>query len=153
MIEVIIEDERWEMAGLKSLCGPAGREAMAVTGRETAGFEVALIGCDDARIASLNADFRGKPTATNVLSWPALAVVPATGTQPETSLGDIAIAYETCHREALENGVSINDHVTHLVIHGVLHLLGYDHINDIEAEEMEGLETKALAKLGISNPY
>ena len=68
-------------------------------------------------------------------------------------LGDIAIAYETCLREATEKGISVQQHVTHLVIHGILHLLGYDHISDTEAEEMEGLEIKALAKLGVGNPY
>jgi len=153
MIEVILEDERWEAFGLEALCGPAGREAMAVTGRKTDGFEVALLGCDDQRIADLNRDFRGKPVPTNVLSWPALEEAPEQGNTPEIALGDIAIAYETCLHEAGEKGVSVEDHVTHLVIHGVLHLLGYDHISDSEAEEMEALEIKALAKLGINNPY
>lgn len=153
MIEVVLEDERWAALGLESLCGPAGEAALAVTGRQTEGFELALMGCDDARIAALNADFRGKPGPTNVLSWPASKAPPMQGAMPEIELGDIAIAYETCQREAAEKGISVQDHVTHLVIHGILHLLGYDHISDTEAEEMEGLEIKALAKLGISNPY
>ena len=153
MIEVIFEDDRWAALGLEDLCGPAGVAAMAVTGRETTGFEIALMGCDDARIATLNQDFRGKPTPTNVLSWPASETPPMQGGVPEIELGDIAIAYETCQREATEKGVSVQDHVTHLVIHGILHLLGYDHISDEEAEEMETLEIKALAKLGIGNPY
>ncbi len=149
MIEVILEDERWESVGLEALCGPAGREALAVTGRATKGFEIALLGCDDARIAVLNKDFRGKEAATNVLSWPASEAPP----MEPCELGDIAIAYETCQREATKKGISVQDHVTHLVIHGILHLLGYDHISDAEAEEMEALEIKALAKLGVSNPY
>ena len=149
MIEVILEDERWEAVGLEALCGPAEREALAVTGRGPEGFEIALMGCDDARIAVLNKNFRGKETATNVLSWPASDTPP----KDAGALGDIAIAYETCVREATEKGVSVQEHVTHLVIHGILHLLGYDHISDDEADEMEGLEIKALAKLGLSNPY
>ncbi len=149
MIEVILEDERWAAVGLEALCGPAEREALAVTGRTAEGFEIALMGCDDTRIATLNADFRGKPAATNVLSWPASDTPPMEAGE----LGDIAIAYETCLREAVEKGISVHHHVTHLLIHGILHLLGYDHISDGEAEEMEALEIKALAKLGISNPY
>ena len=149
MIEVILEDERWEAVGLEALCGPAEREALAVTGRAPEGFEIALMGCDDARIAVLNRDFREKDAATNVLSWPASDTPPMEAGE----LGDIAIAYETCLREATEKGISVQNHVTHLLIHGILHLLGYDHISDAEAEVMEALEIKALAKLGISNPY
>ena len=149
MIEVILEDKRWESVGLEALCGPAEREALAATGRAPEGFEIALMGCDDARIAVLNRDFREKDAATNVLSWPASNAPPKDGGE----LGDIAIAYETCLREATEKGISVHDHVTHLLIHGILHLLGYDHISDAEAEVMEAHEIKALAKLGISNPY
>jgi len=151
MIEVVLEDQRWHM--LDALARPAAAAALAVTGRKPEGFEIAVMGCDDTRIATLNADFRGKPVATNVLSWPASAPPPMQGSTPETALGDIAIAFETCTREAVDKGISVDDHVTHLVIHGVLHLLGYDHISDAEAEEMEALEIKALAKLGIDNPY
>jgi probable rRNA maturation factor len=149
MIEVILEDARWEAIGLEALCGPAEREALALTGRAPEGFEIALMGCDDARIAELNSDFRGKNAATNVLSWPASDTPPMDGGE----LGDIAIAYETCTGEAVDKGISVHHHVTHLLIHGILHLLGYDHISDTEAEEMEALEIKALAKLGISTPY
>ena len=153
MIDVILEDDRWETIGLTALCGPAGQAALAVTGRVVEGFEIALMGCDDARIAILNKDFRNKEAATNVLSWPSTETPPMQGSPLGTELGDIAIAFETCQREAAEKGISVQDHVTHLVIHGILHLLGYDHISDSEAEEMEALEIKALAKLGISNPY
>jgi probable rRNA maturation factor len=149
MIELILEDERWQTMGLEALCGPAEREALAVTGRMPEGFEIAVMGCDDSRIATLNANFRNKPSATNVLSWPASNTPPMEG----GALGDIAIAYETCLREAAEKGISVHHHVTHLLIHGILHLLGYDHISEAEADEMEALEIKALAKLGISNPY
>ncbi|MCF6272401.1 MAG: rRNA maturation RNase YbeY [Rhodobacteraceae bacterium] len=153
MIEVILEDERWAGAELEALATPAAGAAMAVSGRRMEGFEIALLGCDDSRIAALNADFRATPAPTNVLSWPAYDAPPIKGASPEIALGDIAIAFETCQREAVEKGISVHDHVTHLVIHGVLHLLGYDHISDTQAEEMEALEVKALAKLGINNPY
>ncbi len=153
MIEVMIEDARWSGLGLEALCGPAGKAAMAVSRRDHAGFEIALLAADDARIAQLNQDFRGRPSPTNVLSWPALEHPPQVGDTQGVELGDIAIAYETCVREALEKAVSVQDHVTHLLIHGILHLLGYDHISDAEAEIMEALEIKALAKLGIDNPY
>lgn len=124
-------------------------------------FEVTVLGCDDARIASLNADFRGKPEPTNVLSWPSAdrapdgpgekPAVPATDGDKE--LGDIAIAFQTCAREACAQRKKARDHVTHLLVHGMLHLLGYDHIRDEDAALMEKTETKILGKMGISNPY
>ena len=128
------------------------------------GFSISLMGCDDARIAVLNADFRGKPQPTNVLSWPSEergaefvgeAPEPPEPGDPEDpeSLGDIAIAYETCAREAEEQGKPMPDHVTHLIVHGVLHLLGYDHIEDEDAAVMEALEVRILASLGVSDPY
>ena len=127
-------------------------------------FEVSLLACDDARISVLNADFRGKPSATNVLSWPAddLAAESDGGTpeRPEAGLegmpeelGDIAIAFETCTREAQEQGKAFSEHVTHLLVHGCLHLLGYDHIREQDAALMEGLEVEILATLGLADPY
>jgi probable rRNA maturation factor len=114
--------------------------------------------CDDAQIAQLNKDFRGKPQPTNVLSWPSEELsMQQPGAQPKQALdpelGDIAIAYETCVRESHEAGLAFVDHLTHLLLHGLLHLLGYDHIDDADADVMEGLEIKMLASLGISNPY
>jgi len=117
-----------------------------------------VMACDDAQIAQLNQDFRGKPQPTNVLSWPAADLsAHKPGAQPKRAvdpeLGDIAIAYETCLRESQAAGLAILDHLTHLLLHGTLHLLGYDHIEDADAEVMEALEIKMLASLGISNPY
>ena len=119
--------------------------------------------CNDARIAELNAEFRCKPTPTNVLSWPAedlSSEIPgAAPNRPtpdftgEIALGDIAIAWDTCAREAKEQGKPMRDHVTHLIVHGVLHLLGYDHIRDEDATLMERLEVDILCKLGIDDPY
>ena len=156
IVDLIIEDARWEALGLDALAERACGAALAHEG--VAGAEISLLACDDTRIAGLNAEFRGKATATNVLSWPSeerAADVP--GGQPrapvDPELGDIAIAYETCAREAAEAGREMADHVAHLLVHGTLHLLGYDHIDDEDAALMEGIEVEILGKLGISDPY
>jgi len=153
LVEVILEDPRWHAAGLEPLAERAARAALAGVGRDPGRHEIALLACSDARIAGLNADFRGKPAPTNVLSWPDFD-----GPVPEPAgarlfLGDIAIAYDTCRREAEAGGIPFADHVSHLVVHGVLHLLGHDHEDDAEAEAMEALETNVLASMGVPNPY
>ncbi|MFV0245621.1 MAG: rRNA maturation RNase YbeY [Qingshengfaniella sp.] len=164
LVDTVLEDDRWEALGLEDLAERASVAALNGVGLAPAGFEIVVMGCDDARIATLNADFRGKPQPTNVLSWPsenrapdipgAIPALPDPGPADDPEpLGDIAIALETCQREAAEAGKPVADHVTHLVIHGVLHLLGYDHVNDADATVMEGLETGILAKLGIASPY
>lgn len=163
-VETIIEDPRWEQAGLEAVAETACAAALTHLGLVPGEFEISLLGCDDARIAVLNAEFRDKPTPTNVLSWPAEDLSSETpGSRPDLpepglpgmpgELGDIAIAYETCAREADEMGLAFGDHVTHLVVHGTLHLLGYDHIDEQDAALMEGLETEILATLGIADPY
>jgi probable rRNA maturation factor len=164
LVETVIEDARWEAFGLSALAERAGRAALAGAGMPTDGFLIGLMGCDDARIAGLNADFRGKPQPTNVLSWPSdergpdrpggMPDLPKPGAadDPE-SLGDIAIAWETCETESALAGKPMADHVTHLVVHGVLHLLGFDHIDDADAARMEALEVRILASLGLSDPY
>ena len=164
LVETVIEDARWEAFGLSALAERAARAALAGAGVPVEGFQVSLMGCDDARIAVLNADFRGKPQPTNVLSWPSEergaefvgevpeAPEPGEVDDPE-SLGDIAIAFETCAREAEEQGKPMADHVTHLIVHGVLHLLGYDHVEEEDAAVMEALEVRILASLGVSDPY
>ena len=113
---------------------------------------VSLSLCSDDKIRQLNSDHRGKDKATNVLSFPA-ADEDHAGDQIWEQLGDIAIAYETCVREADESGISTHNHVTHLFLHGVLHLLGYDHENDDDANEMETLEISLLGAIDIANPY
>lgn len=113
--------------------------------------ELSLVFTDDESIRDINAEWRDKDKPTNVLSFPAYPVGP--GDMPGPMLGDIVIARETVEREALDLEKSFEDHLTHLLVHGFLHLLGYDHIETDEAEEMEGLETRILAKLGLSDPY
>ncbi len=164
LVETVIEDARWEALGLATLAEGAGRAVLTGLELPVRGFSISLMGCDDARIALLNADFRGKPTPTNVLSWPSAErgaefageapqpPRPGPADDPE-SLGDIAIAFETCAREAGDQGTPMVAHVTHLIVHGVLHLLGYDHIEEEDAAVMEGLEVRILASLGVSDPY
>jgi probable rRNA maturation factor len=113
--------------------------------------ELSLVFTDDAAIREINAEWRDKDKATNVLSFPAFPLEP--GGMPGPMLGDIVIARETVEREALDLDKSFEDHLTHLLVHGFLHLFGYDHMDTEDAEEMEGLETRILAKLGLSDPY
>ncbi|MBR0824717.1 rRNA maturation RNase YbeY [Bradyrhizobium manausense] len=116
--------------------------------------EVAVMLTDDTGIRTLNSNWRGIDKATNVLSFPALQPEGARkpGDAPRM-LGDIAIAYETMRREADEEQKPFDHHLSHLAVHGFLHLVGYDHENDADAEEMEALEQEILAELGIPDPY
>ncbi|WP_299614866.1 rRNA maturation RNase YbeY [uncultured Tateyamaria sp.] len=160
-IDILIEDARWQGAGFERLANTAIAATLSAQGIEQA--ELSILACDDARITVLNADFRDRPTATNVLSWPEEDLSPKQeGDAPATptpdpdravSLGDIAIAYDTCAREAAEQDKPLAHHVTHLLVHGTLHLLGYDHISDTDATRMEALEVEILGKLGIPDPY
>ena len=111
-------------------------------------YEITIALTDDAQMRDLNRTWRDKDQPTNVLCFPAGSVQGEIGT-----LGDVVIAYETIQREAEEAGIALPDHVSHLVVHGVLHLLGFDHRNDAEAKQMEDLERLALASLGIADPY
>ncbi len=119
--------------------------------------EVSVRLTDDADVHALNRDFRGKDKPTNVLSFPQvqrdLLESLDNSDDGEILLGDIVLARETCAREAEEKGVSLDAHATHLIVHGALHLVGYDHMDDVSAGAMEVLEVKALASLGIANPY
>ncbi len=164
LVDCVFEDERWRALGLEPLALRAVQATLNDLHLSDCGFNVALLACDDARIATLNAEFRGKPAPTNVLSWPAedLAAdhdgdlpdspTPADPLDPE-SLGDIAIAWDTCARESGESGKPMADHVTHLIVHGLLHCLGYDHVRDGDAAVMEAAEVRILATLGLSDPY
>jgi len=114
------------------------------------GAEVGVQLADDAHVRKLNHQWRNVDKPTNVLSFPAYTTV---GFAIAPMLGDIVLAYETVGREAEDEGKSLGDHAVHLIIHGFLHLIGFDHATDAEAETMERLETRILAALGIANPY
>lgn len=156
LVDIVLEDDRWEDAGLPAM---AERAARAVGDwLELGQFQVVVLGCDDARIATLNAEFRGRHKPTNVLSWPAIEFSPRTaGSHPELpeieELGDVAISYDTCQREALAQNKPFADHATHLLVHAILHLAGYDHIDDLDAKTMEDGERVILSRLGIPDPY
>lgn len=163
LTDTINEDTRWEEAGLDALAERAATAALRHLALDPTDFEIAVLGCDDARIAVLNTDFRGKPAATNVLSWPSEDLSPEQdGDRPDLPqpdeeephhLGDIALAYETCAQEAADQGKPVEQHVTHLMVHGVLHLLGYDHMRDADATLMERTEVEILGNLGVPDPY
>ncbi|MBE3639823.1 rRNA maturation RNase YbeY [Mangrovicoccus algicola] len=158
-VDIVIEHAPWETAGLDGLAAQAARATLSRLGLDPAAHEICVLACDDARIAALNADFRGKPAATNVLSWPASELGAETpGAMPELEaagpeLGDIAIAWETCLAEAEAMGKPLDDHLRHLMVHGILHLLGFDHVRDEDAALMEGLEVEILGGMGLANPY
>ncbi|MBY0562650.1 MAG: rRNA maturation RNase YbeY [Hyphomonadaceae bacterium] len=141
-VDVLVGPDAWrgrEQALAEAL-------SAAATSENARGTVSLLLG-DDAAIAALNAEFRGKTSPTNVLSFPP--------SQPSEAgfLGDIALAAETIAREAAEQGKTFEAHAAHLVVHGFLHLLGYDHLNDADAEKMEARERGILAGLGIADPY
>ncbi len=120
-------------------------------------LSASLLFTSDAEVHTLNREWRAKDKPTNVLSFPMMAREELVALAPDGApemLGDLALAAETCAREAAEKGVPLQHHAAHLIIHGLLHLAGHDHeLGDTEAEAMEALETKALAKMGIADPY
>lgn len=158
-----IDIEGWPAKG-KGGCeweALAGRAAEAAAAVEPAlanpRLSVSLLFTSDEEVHALNREWRERDKPTNVLSFPMLErtdLVHLDPDGPPEMLGDIALAYETCAREAAEKGVSLKDHATHLIVHGLLHLAGHDHVDsDEQAEAMEALEIAALAKLGIADPY
>lgn len=163
LVDCLIEDHRWEAVNLARLAERAAQGVLGRLGMPPRGYEISLLACNDARIAELNADFRGKPQPTNVLSWPAeergparagaMPALPAPGQHGPEELGDVAIAYDTCAAEAAAAGRDLPDHATHLLVHGILHLLGFDHERDADATLMERLEVEILGKMGIADPY
>ncbi len=138
---------------LHSLAHKAFEAAISTAGLshdETA--ETSLVFTSDSDIRTLNKEWRKKDSATNVLSFPAAELL-GRGRLSGPMLGDIVLALETCKREAALEECTLEDHLSHLLVHGFLHLFGYDHEIDRDGEEMEALETKILAQLGIANPY
>ena len=155
--EVLIVADCWNAeAEAEAVIFRAIAAAAGMVDADTGDAELAIMLTDDAGIRTLNQNWRGIDKATNVLSFP--AIQPPSGHEPDDTdaprmLGDIAIAYQTTHREADEEQKTFANHLSHLAVHGFLHLVGYDHEKDGEAEAMEALERDILATIGIPDPY
>ncbi|NRQ13354.1 rRNA maturation RNase YbeY [Ensifer sesbaniae] len=157
-IQISVEEGNWpEEESLLAFCAPVLEAAAAYLAAEEkqplpiTPPELSLVFTDDASMRAINAEWRNQDKPTNVLSFPAFPVTP--GAMPGPMLGDIIVARETLEREAVDLEKSFDAHLTHLLVHGFLHLFGYDHMEDDEAERMESLETRILARLGLSDPY
>jgi len=145
-IEIVRQSDGWDRAKVSdALLSQAAIAAFVAAPRSELNREIAILLTGDDEMRALNLRWRGKDAPTNVLSFP--------GGEDEGHLGDVALAFETVEREAMQQNVAIVDHAAHLVVHGMLHLLGYDHETEDEADKMETLETKILATLGIADPY
>lgn len=153
-VEIVVEAPAWERLGeAEDVVRRAIAAAAAAVGDgDLQGAGVCVLLSDDEAIAKLNLRWRGLDKATNVLSFPAPAGGPPPG-EAQAPLGDIAIAYGTLMREAGEGGKSAAAHLAHLVVHGFLHLVGYDHLEEDDAECMESLERDILARIGVADPY
>jgi probable rRNA maturation factor len=153
VIDVEVRDVRWlaDLRTARALCRRAALSALAVARRDRRPAALTIALADDATVRVLNRDFRRKDRPTNVLSFPADARATLPG-EP-CFLGDIVLARQTVTREARQQGKRLAHHLTHLVVHGVLHLLDYDHQTAADAQRMESLEIRILAQLGVPNPY
>jgi probable rRNA maturation factor len=159
-VDLILRSEGWPNAcpEVRPLVRAAARRAVArgMADREWSPrgrVELAILLADDAELGRLNRRYRGKRGPTNVLSFPASASGEAVAPDAPVVLGDVAIALETVLREAAARKKPVADHLRHLVVHGVLHLIGYDHHSAADARRMESLETSILAELGVPDPY
>jgi probable rRNA maturation factor len=155
MTEVLVVADCWQAEpGAEAVIHRAIEAAAEVADSDAGEAELAIMLTDDRGIRTLNRSWRGIDKATNVLSFPALQPTgPAGPDDAPRMLGDIAIAYETTRKEADEERKPFDHHLSHLAVHGFLHLIGYDHENDADAEAMESLERDILAQLGIPDPY
>ncbi len=152
-IDITMLDDRWQgVPNLDRLAEDAALTAIAHGSVDPGSAELSLVFSNDERVRELNADYRGKPMATNVLSFPADLPGEQSPGQ-DRLLGDVVVAFETISREAEAQGKTFENHLCHLIVHGVLHLLGYDHEIDSSADKMEALEIAALAHMNVPNPY
>lgn len=157
-VDVSVRSQRWlkSVAGVVPLCSETARHAYACTLDEPTPAQLSVVLSTDRAVQTLNRIYRGFDKATNVLSFP-IAHAPVVCLEgcppPPRLLGDIVIAYGTSAREAAAAGKSLADHLRHLIVHGILHILGYDHETEEDAATMERLEAAILASLGVGNPY
>ena len=162
MLDIALDaDPEWDSSNWADLARKAATSAIAESafpqlGSGPRSVELGVRLTNDAEVRALNAEWRGKDKPTNVLSFPmaeADEMDDASGDGPELMLGDIVLAHGVCVAEAADKAISIEAHASHLLVHGTLHLLGYDHHNDAAASDMEAREVRALARLGIADPY
>ncbi|MEM7686187.1 MAG: rRNA maturation RNase YbeY [Pseudomonadota bacterium] len=167
IVDLLIEHPGWRAAlpEIDDVAEQAAAMALNVLRDSDRPFEICIMACDDERIAALNGEFREKPLPTNVLSWPAFDLAPSTPggvpEEPPTSmvagqpvfLGDVAISLQTLEREADAASRPLKSHVMHLILHGCLHLLGFDHETPEDAGRMEALETCTMITAGYGDPY
>jgi probable rRNA maturation factor len=163
LVDIAEEGGDWSGVGPQTLAPAAAEAALRAAGIEPERVSISLLFADDAAIAALNGRFRGKAAPTNVLSWPAFDLAaaadgaapapPPLTPQGRLFLGDVALAAGVVAKEARDRNLAVGHHAAHLIVHGVLHLLGYDHGRDADATLMEALERRALDELGIADPY
>jgi probable rRNA maturation factor len=151
-------DIDWTAIAQKASLAAIGRTPHGTLAHAPATIEISLRLTGDDEVRDLNSGYRGKDKPTNVLSFPMvqpdlLETISENSDDGEVLLGDIVLAHGVCVGEAADKGISTQDHVAHLIVHGTLHLLGYDHIDDIEADAMEEIERQAMADLGLADPY
>lgn len=151
-------DTDWEALATRAVCAAIAATPHDALAAATASVEISIRLTTDAEVQALNRDYRGKDAPTNVLSFPMvqpdlIEVASANSDDGEVLLGDIVLAHETCAAEADGKGIALPDHATHLIVHGTLHLLGYDHVDDPAAEVMEQIERDVLRALGLRDPY
>lgn len=166
LVDLVIEDEGWgiSLSDLSEVATRAATAALAEANLDCGVHSVCILACSDDRIAALNSAHRDKTGPTNVLSWPAFDLAPAAPgslplpppTPPDAgrmALGDVAIALQTTSLEAENASIPLKNHVFHLILHGCLHLLGFDHETIEDAERMEAIEIRVLERFGVPNPY
>jgi probable rRNA maturation factor len=151
-------DTDWQALAVKAARAAVERTPHGELLTTTAAIEISVRLAEDAEVQELNRQYRHKDAPTNVLSFPMVQpdlidTIDQNSDDGEVLLGDIVLAYGVCAAEAAEKGLSVSDHATHLIVHGTLHLLGYDHGTDDEADAMEAIEIAALATLGLPDPY
>ena len=160
-VDLVFEDGRWKKTLLGEVSRTVFKETLNFFGQNASDFSIDILACNDGRISELNKEFRGNNSATNVLSWPSKNFqskfvkgnTDSILNKEDGFLGDIAISYDTCVKEAKERAIDFVDHISHLMIHSILHLMGYDHILEVEEEKMKKIEIEILGKMGIDSPY
>ena len=163
---VMIDDKRWVGVPLEEIAKSALKLLVDNSLVKKSNFEVSILAGNDSEIKKLNKNFRGRNTSTNIISWPEYNLQPkhpghspkqfdkSTLASEETIfLGNLAISFERCSSEAEKKDISFADHLLHLLLHGYLHLLGFDHQNELDATLMEDIEIRLLSRIGIKNPY